>query len=201
MRGKRGKIAVLSDVILELMDRKPDDIAFSIPEIAQFAVGPRSGMGALAEKWVSDGLARARQRIERTKGMTFIPVTEYYFEHWYGSPPPDTFPEAIKCVAGVKCIVGEGFGVTAGIRRLWSGHKNDLLAYVWINQGYKSGGNKLRKTTDRLLQGFNNGEVSKKEAQATLVAGYSRVMPTDRATLLKLLPQAKGLLLIGDGAK
>jgi hypothetical protein len=90
--------------------------------------------------------------------------------------------------------MGDGFGQTAGIRRLWSGFKNDLIAYVWINQGYRSAGSKLSKTTDRLLQGFNNGSVSKKEAQATLAAGYSRVMPKDHATLVKLLPEATKLL-------
>jgi hypothetical protein len=57
MNGKNGrttKVTILSDLLLELLERKEDEVAFSVPEIAQMVVGGSGRMAKIAEGWVFD---------------------------------------------------------------------------------------------------------------------------------------------------
>lgn len=182
MSGKNTRVTILGDLIKELIERNADETAFTITEIAQLVVGGNR-MSKLAERWVFDILPRVRQRLERVYGMTFIPVTEYYFEHWYGDAPPSTMDEARRCVAGVN-----GEGRTFGIRKIWIGHKDDAMAFVWLEQGFKSGANKWRKVADRLLAGHEYGEVSSKAA-SKMLASYDKLLPQNVTLFRKLLPK------------
>jgi hypothetical protein len=179
-----GKNSLLADIIKQMFENEPDETAYTIEQIAQFAIGDHK-LTAIARDWVSATLSRARQRMEKYDGITFIPVTRHYFDAYYGKRPPRSKTEAKKCIAGV----GKN-GKTIGIRKIWVGYGNDAMAFVWLWQGFKSGGNKWRMVVDRLLAGYDKGEVTQAMAKRALEQGYTKLLPSNRASFSRLLPVA-----------
>src|SRR5215472_1873365 len=177
-----GKNALLAEFIKEMFQQEPNQTAFTIEQIAQFAIGDHK-LTAIARDWVFESLPRARQRMEKYDGITFIPVTRYYFEEYYGKRPPRSKLEAKKCIAGV----GKN-GKTVGIRKIWVGYGNDAMSFAWLWQGFRSGGNKWRLVLERLLAGYNSGAVTEAMAKNTLEKNYERLLPRDRSLFVRLLP-------------
>jgi hypothetical protein len=187
---RTGKI--MADALKEMIENEPNKQAFTLTEIAQHISGRRKP-NAQALQWVLEELPKARRRLEDLEGMAFIPVTTFYFEHYYGRRPPRSDNGAIKCVAGI------GFGgsrKTVGIRKLWIGYQNDGMAFLWLRQGHKSGGGRWKHTTDRVLDGFAKKQLTKKFAKEMLEDGFVVTLPDDRKTFSQLLPQAMQQKLI-----
>jgi hypothetical protein len=194
-KDNRPTIGVMAQAIIEMFADKPKETAFTIDQMARYAAGGRKPTAATIE-WARGQLARARKQLEDVEGMVFIPVTDFYFEHYYGQRPPRSNNGAVKCVAGI------GYGgsrKTAGIRKLWIGFKNDGMAELWLKQGYKSGSSKWKKTTDRVLIGFKKGRLTKSFAAAMVKDGFIGTLPNDRKTFNALLPEAARHKLIGNG--
>jgi hypothetical protein len=84
---------------------------------------------------------------------------------------------------------------------LWpkSAGKNDTISLVWLEQGYKSGGNKWHLVTNRVLGGFKAGALSEARARTLLENNFHVLMPDDRATFLRLLPATKQVTLMLNG--
>jgi hypothetical protein len=187
------KTMLLADIIKEMFANNPEEAAYTIEQIAEFAIGDHK-LTAVARKWVFDTLPRARQHMEKFDGMTFIPVTRYYFETYYGKRPPRNKYGAKKCIAGV----GRN-GRTMGIRKIWTGHTNDAMAFVWLWQGFKSGANKWRMVVDRLLSGYDKGAVTEAMAKGALEKGYAKLLPVNRTSFAALLPASvQQSLQLGD---
>jgi hypothetical protein len=182
---------VMAETIKSMLASKPRTTAFTIDEIARHAVGGRKPKAETLQ-WTRRELLKARRRLEEADGIVLIPVTDFYFDHYYGKRPPRSDNGAKKCVAGL------GIGrKTAGIRKLWIGFKNDGMAFLWLRQGYKSGGSKWKKTTDRVLAGFSKGQLTKAFAASMVKDGFVWTLPTDRKTFNALLPEAARHKLIG----
>lgn len=176
--------SVMADALKEMFEKDPKETAFRIDEIARYLLGGRKP-DAAAMQWVFDELPKARRRLEAVGGMAFIPVTDFYFAEYYGKRPPRTDNGAVRCVAGLGKAQK-----TAGIRKLWIGYKNDGMAFVWLTQGQRSGGGKLKKTTNRVLDGYAKGHLTKEFAQRMIEVGFAGILPDDRKTFAALLPQA-----------
>lgn len=182
---------LLGEAVKQIFDGSPRKAAFRISEIATVALGRRPMRHD--EYWVASTLTRTREWLERTEGITFTPVTDHYFRHYNNGAQPRSEAEARRCVAGV----GRSRG-TVGIRRLWpKGRTDDLISRIWLEQGYKSGGNKWHLVTNRVLVGYNLGALTKSCARTMLEDNFHRLMPNDRSTFLKLLPiERQGQLML-----
>jgi hypothetical protein len=184
---------LLGEAVKQMFEGKEE--AFRIRDIATVALGRRPVR--YDEYWVAATLTRTREWLERNEGITFVPVTEYYFEYFDGTAPPRDEYEAKKCVAGL----GRGHG-TAGIRRLWpkAGNKNDLISLAWLEQGYKSGGNKWYLVTNRVLLGYKAGALTEVRARSLLEDNFHRLLPYDLVTFRKLLPLTRQMTLMLNGS-
>jgi hypothetical protein len=181
MSGIKGKI--LGDIVKDMFDSDRDGTTLTIEQIAKHSIG-NGKVTIVALEWVHGMLRAAREYLESEHGETFIPVTQYFLDNYYGERPPRSEDEARKCVAGN----GGKTRKTVGIRKIWIGYKNDAMAFIWLNHGFKSGGNKWRKVVNRLLAGYSAGAVTDAKAQQALELNYHRLMPNDRKTFIALLP-------------
>lgn len=178
----RTRVKSLAQSVKELFDNERTISAFTLYDVAAYHWRAQKVTMSQVEH-VAAKLLKVRQYLEDHDDITFIPFTDYYFQHHYGKHQPNGNGEARLCIAGLG--IGQR---TAGIRKLRIGHGNDTMMQLWLDKLIKTGGGSYQRVVNRVLLGFRLGALTEIRARVALEAAYKKSLPHDRVSFGKLLP-------------